>query len=145
MLDLSRSGPSFGGTSCGVKTPAWPDAQIKLINRRTRSPESNHSQCGGSSGGKTGLAEDDPAEFKSYHPPPPPPEPTSKSSSQTKMLFSSPRLLACIAVAVLAHLRIATAKYMLQDDYEGLSFFSKFNFITVWMSRLPITICDLSY
>jgi hypothetical protein len=47
------------------------------------------------------------------------------------MLLPSLRLLAGIAVIELTHLGIACASYVLQDDYEGLDFFSMFNFITV--------------
>ncbi|KAH0537515.1 hypothetical protein FGG08_005690 [Glutinoglossum americanum] len=44
------------------------------------------------------------------------------------MLLPPSRLL---AVTVLVHLGVVRAKYQLQENYEGLSFFDKFDFVTI--------------
>ena len=61
------------------------------------------------------------------------------------MMFSPSRLLAFIAITIVAHLGTATARYKLQENYEGLSFFSKFDFITVRGFHTPIIINELEY
>ena len=61
------------------------------------------------------------------------------SSATEKMLLSTSRLLASLAIVIVAHIETATAKYNLQEDYSGLSFFNKFKFVTVRITT-PLTI-----